>query len=471
MPQTQIACPQCRRMIQANVEQLFDVSADPPAKQRLLGGLSNAARCPHCGFQGRLATPIVYHDADKELLLTYFPAELGTPINEQEKLIGPHIKQVMDRLPPEKRKAYLLSPVANLTFESMVETILGKDGITPEMIKAQQERLTLVEKLLEARTADARSELIKQHAAVLDEQFFALFGRLLQGAATSGQESAARQMTELQKQLFAETTFGRQLQESVNELEAAGKQLQDAGKDLTREKLLELVIQAPNEARVRAFVSLARAGMDYAFFQALTSTIDSSSGENRKRLEGLRSKLLDQVRELDQQLDARIKRARELVEAILAAEDVEKATRDRLHDITQDAVDISGQLMREASEKNDYARMGKLQKLLQVLQEASAPPPEVALIEKLLDAPDAAAVESMLKQNDALVDDPFMEALSGLINQVQAQGGDKSQDATALSEKLRTVYKAALAYSMKKKMATPGSGGPVGGPPSSRAEP
>src|SRR5512133_629685 len=163
MPQTQIACPRCRQMITANVEQLFDVTQDPQAKQRLLGGVSNMARCPYCGYQGRLATPIVYHDNDKELLLTFFPPELGLPLNEQEKVIGPLIKQVMDRLPPEKRKGYLLKPQANFTYESMLETILNKDGISSEMIKAQQERVTLIEKLIQMTSPDARLELIRQN--------------------------------------------------------------------------------------------------------------------------------------------------------------------------------------------------------------------------------------------------------------------------------------------------------------------
>ena len=96
------------------------------------------ARCPYCGYQGRLATPVVYHDNEKELLLTYFPHELNVPLNEQERIIGPLIKKVTDNLPPEKRKAYLLNPVPNLTFESMVKTLLAKDGITPEMLKEQQ---------------------------------------------------------------------------------------------------------------------------------------------------------------------------------------------------------------------------------------------------------------------------------------------------------------------------------------------
>ena len=82
---TQISCPRCRQPVVAQIEQLFDVSSDPGSKQRLLGGVSNYASCKNCGYNGPLATPIVYHDADKELLLTYFPGELGMPVNDQEK--------------------------------------------------------------------------------------------------------------------------------------------------------------------------------------------------------------------------------------------------------------------------------------------------------------------------------------------------------------------------------------------------
>jgi CpXC motif protein len=452
MPQTQIACPRCKQMITANVEQLFDVTADPGAKQRLLGGVSNYARCPYCGYEGRLATPIVYHDADKELLLTYFPAELGLPINEQEKLIGPLITQVTNRLPAEKRKAYLFKPQANLTFESMMETILGKDGITPEMIKAQQERLNLIDRLLQATSPDVRTELIKQNTKLFDEQFFALFSRLLQAGVQSGQEQLAKQMSDLQKQLLTDTEYGRKLQESVGELEAAAKALQEAGKALTREKLLEMVIQAPNEARLKAYVSLARNGMDYVFFQDLSGMIDKAAGDERKKLEGLREKLLDYVNEIDKQLETRYKQAQEFVERLLAQEDVARATQESLEGFTQDAVDIAQTLLRQASEKNDYARMGKLQKMLEVLQAASAPPPEVAFIEQLLEAPDEAGVTKMLEANEGMINDAFLEALNGLVAQVDAQAGQGNAEARALADKLGSVYKTALKFSMKKKM-------------------
>lgn len=451
MPQTQIACPNCRQMIKANIEQLFDVTQDPQAKQRLLGGGANMARCPHCGYQGRLATPIVYHDNEKELLLTFFPPELSLPLNEQEKIIGPHIKKVMDSLPPEKRKAYLLNPVPNLTYESMIKTILGKDGVTPEMLKDQQDRVQVVERLLQASAPDVRSEIIKQNASLIDEQFFALFSRLAQSAAASGQEPVARAMIELQKQLLDETDFGRQLKETVGEMEAAQKSLQEAGQGLTREKLLEFIIASPNEARTKAYVSMARGGMDYEFFQILTNRIEKASGDEKAKLEAVREKLLDLTNEMDKQIEARYKQAQEFVESLLAQEDIVKAVHDNLEAFTQDSVDIVNQMLRQASEQNDYARMGKLQKMVEVLREVSTPP-EVSFVEQLLDAPDQASLEKMLEDNKAMVNDQFMQALIGLVAQVDQAAEQGNPEAKALGEKISVIYKTALKFSMKQNL-------------------
>jgi hypothetical protein len=451
MPQTQIACPRCRQPITANIEQLFDVTQDPQAKQRLLGGVSNMARCPHCGYQGRLATPIVYHDNDKELLLTFFPPELNMPLNEQERLIGPLIKQVTDRLPPEKRKAYLLKPVANLTYESMIQTILGKDGITPEMLKEQQERVQVIERLLQATSADVRSEIIKQNLKLFDEQFFALFSRLARSAAGSGQEPVARALVELQNQLLEETEFGRGLKESVGELEAATKALQEVGQGLTREKLLDIVLQSPNDARLRAYVTIARGGMDYQFFQTLSERIDKASGDEKTRLESIREKLLNFTNEVDKQLEARYKQAQEFVESLLAQDDIVQAVRANLNNFTQDAVDVVNQMLRQASEKSDYTRMGKLQKMVEVLREVSTPP-EVSFIEQLLDAPDDATLAQMLEGNQDLINDQFMEALVGLIAQVDQAAEQGNPEAKTIGEKLSKVYKTALKYTMQKNM-------------------
>jgi hypothetical protein len=212
------------------------------------------------------------------------------------------------------------------------------------------------------------------------------------------------------------------------------------------------VLESQNDARIRAYVQLARGGMDYVFFQNLTEKIDKASGDEKKRLESIREKLLGYVSEVDKQLEARLKQAQDFVESLLKQEDVEKATRDNIEGFTQDSVEVVNQFLQQASAKNDYTRMGKLQKMAQILQEASAPPPEVAFIEQLIQAPDDAGVEKMLTENDTMINDQFLEALSGLVAQMDAQAEQGNPEAQALSQRLGEVFKIALKYSMKKKM-------------------
>ncbi|MCK4692781.1 MAG: CpXC domain-containing protein, partial [Anaerolineales bacterium] len=107
---TQIQCPSCKSPIQAPLEQLIDVGDDASAKARLLSGSLNRVQCPACGFEGQISSPLVYHDPEHELLLTYFPIELNVPKNEQERIIGKIINQAVNRLPPEKKKGYLFQP-------------------------------------------------------------------------------------------------------------------------------------------------------------------------------------------------------------------------------------------------------------------------------------------------------------------------------------------------------------------------
>ena len=87
MPQTQATCPKCRQPVLVEVQQLFDVSQDPTAKQKLLSNAANVMQCPSCGYQGILPVPIVYHDPEKELLLTFFPPDMNTRLmNKKDKL-------------------------------------------------------------------------------------------------------------------------------------------------------------------------------------------------------------------------------------------------------------------------------------------------------------------------------------------------------------------------------------------------
>jgi rubrerythrin len=439
-------------MIPAQIEQLFDVTADPASKQRLIGRVSNYAHCPFCGFEGPLSTPIVYHDNDKELLLTYFPSELGLPVNEQEKLVGPLITQVMNRLPAEKRKGYLLRPQSFLTFQSMIEKILEKDGVTKEMLDEQQKRLNLIQRLLQTTSPDVRAEIIKQEAAQLDETFFGLFNRLAEAAVASGGQQTAQAMATLQEELMANSEYGRKLQAQMGEIETAVKTLQEAGKSLTREKLLDIFTDTASDARLRALVSLTRSGLDYSFFQILTERIEKSSGDQRKKLEELREKVLDFTNQIDKAVEEQMKQADKMIESLLEAPDIAQATVQNIANFQNDAVvQVLETKLHTAQQKNDTVRLQKLQQILAVLQQASTPP-ELELVNELVDAAgDDSELEKALQAHENELNEELTGMLASLMQQVEQQES-KDPNAKEIIKRLEKVYKAILKHSMQKNL-------------------
>lgn len=447
MPKTRINCPQCRQPIVADVNQLFDAGVDPRNKQLLLSGQFNLAVCQSCGYQGNLSTPIVYHDPAKELLLTYFPPELG-PVNEQERIIGPLIKQVMESLPQEKRKAYLLRPQNMFTLQTLVERILEGDGITKEMIQEQQKKLSLLQRLLSA-SDDVLAEIVKNDDKVFDGEFFALLGRLGESAVMSGDQNAAVRLGEIQQKLLELTTYGKQVKQQNEEVEAAIQTLQEVGHELTREKLLELLLQAPNDTRLSVMASLTRQGLDYEFFQLISNQIDSSQGEEHEKLLALRQKLLEITRAVDQQMEVRLNQARQNLNELLKAPDIAMATQQNLPAIDEFFMRVLEEEMENARKAADLGRIGDLQKITSVIEQASQPPAEVELIEELLSAEDDASLQALLEENRQTVASPaFVDTMTALVGQF-ASSEEQPQE---VKDHLQWVFEAVLRFSMESKL-------------------
>jgi methyl coenzyme M reductase subunit D len=432
--------------VQAEIQQLFDLNQDPAAKQKLLSGAFNLIQCPNCGFRGTAAMPIVYHDADKELLLTFVPPELGLPPNEQERIIGGLINQVMSYLPQEKRKAYLLRPQQTLTMQGLIERVLEADGITREMLQAQQQRLTLIQRLHTASSADVQKEIIGQEDALIDEQFIALLERLIELAAASGDQQSAQKLVELQKLVIEESTYGRQLSHQVQEVEAALASLKEAGQSLNREKLLDIVMAAPNEERVRALVSFARAGMDYQFFQLLSERIDRVKGEERARLVKLRDTLLQFTQEYDQDLAQRVEQARQRLEQVLSEPDVEQGLVKYSPVIDGIFLSVLEQALAQAEEQKDQNRLEKLKGIVRIVEKASAPPEEVQLLEKLLQVESETEQRKILEENAEKITPELLNSVLNLAYQLQ-EGENKE-----LGERVNAIYKTMLRFSMERSL-------------------
>lgn len=450
MAKTTISCPQCNQPVAADITRLFDVAEEPQAKQILLSGAYNLIQCPTCGYRGQAPTPIVYHDPEKQLLLTFFPPELNVPVNQQEQMIGPMIKRVMDNLPQEQRRAYLFKPETMLTRQRLVERILEEDGITPDMLKAQQDRLNLLQRLA-STTPDARVEVIKQESELVDEQLLMILQRLIQSAAASGEEESAEVLSGLQQAILENTEFGQEILQQAQDQQAAMQALEEASKKgLTRQSLLDLIINAAdNEVQLATLVSLARGGLDYGFFQMMSERIQRASGEEQAKLTELREKLLEMTHEIDEAIKEQETLANQLLDKLLEREDIEEATMQALPGINEIFLEVLRSRIQKARKAEDESQLNKLQKVASTIQKVSAPGANIDLIEALIQAEDEAAINTILEENQDELTDEFMQFLMNLLSQTQQQEG---REATA--EKLQKVYRQALRFSMKRNLET-----------------
>ncbi len=440
---TQVSCPNCRMPVAASLEQLFDVNQDPTAKQRFLSGRFNTIKCPNCGFQGQIAGPIMYHDPDKELLLTFVPMELGLPQPEQEKLIGRLVNEVIAKLPQEKRKGYLLNPKPAFTLQGMMERVLEADGVTKDMLDSQRAKVQLLQSLLTA-PEDQWPQLIREHDAEIDATLFQLLGASAGATATGGNKAGAEKMAGLQAALLRESTFGAQLRGRQEKVEAVARELQGLGKKLTADKLLELVINARDDDKLAAYVSLARAGMDYAFFEALTRRIDRAAGDEKQRLSRVRDQLLEMTQEIDKAAQAQMAEASNLLRRLMAAPDLNQALRenvDRIDDAFLAVLSLNLEAAQKAKRPDALAKLVQINEAINSLLQESAPP-ELKFIDELLQMQPESAAATALKQPGAVT--PELVDTMNYVGESLRQGGQ-----TDLAEKLERLRGVAVGEMMR----------------------
>jgi Zn-dependent M32 family carboxypeptidase len=162
---------------------------------------------------------------------------------------------------------------------------------------------------------------------------------------------------------------------------------------------------------------------------------------------------LEITRQFDQRTEQEYKHASELLNTILAADDIQQATASHIQEINDAFVQVLNQALQEANQKNDAERMPKLQQIVAVLQQASTPPPELALLEELLDASDEAALNKMLEQHAEEITPELSSVIGNILARSEEQAGRKphAEDAQTI-EKLRALYKAVLKFSMRKSL-------------------
>lgn len=422
-----VQCPQCRQPFVTELHSIIDVGVQPELKQRLLNGELNVARCPHCGATGAIGAPILYHDPDKELAYVLVPTELNLPHEEQERLIGALTNALMDALPPEKRKGYLLQPKTFISMDGFLRAILEAEGVTQEMLEAQERRLQLITELERLLSDEETFEkLAEERRDEFDYEFFLLLSALIDRAYQTRNKAEAKRLEEVRRRL----------------VELTGPPEGPVPVPVeTFDDLLNLLQKARDDGQLVPVVAANRTVFDYIFFQQLAERIESAESRGDKEraaaLTQLRDDILQATEAVDRATQEALQQSARLLQEILQSEDPEKAATERLDEIDQGFLLVLAANIAQAREFKQNEIADRLEKLyhhiLARLEERM--PPHLRLVNRLLRAESAAERATVLDQAGDALNEQVVQVLREL-----ATGAEQEGQRT-LAEEFRTVLR------------------------------
>jgi hypothetical protein len=389
------------------------------------------AQCPNCGFAVGMTTPLLYHDTSKELLLTFVPMELNLSKDQQEKAIGELMRELTSRLPKEAMRGYLFQPRQMLTMQGMIDTILQADGVTPEMMEQQRQRVRLLETLLQTPEADLTAR-IQQYDEQIDAQLFQTLTLMAQRMAQEGRVDVAEQMVLLQEYLLADSTFGQNLIAQSRQQEEIVRQvsvdLEALSENATRADFLELALRyADDDEKLQALVGVARPAFDYQFFQELTVRIGQAPASEREGLEALRDRLVELTQAVDQQAQAALQSAAQLLGAIVNAPDPDALIAESLPMLDDTFLAVLQANLQEAERQKDLQMSGKLRDIYNRVMAALRQNmrPELKFINDLLGAPSEAEARQMIAEQAETYGDTLLEMMDA-VEEVLASRGEEA---------------------------------------------
>ncbi|MCP4417233.1 MAG: hypothetical protein GY805_11465 [Chloroflexi bacterium] len=427
---TQFTCPQCGTPFSAEVHQIVDSKRTPELKQRLLSGDLNVAVCPKCGAGGQIATLLLFNDPEHEIFMLHMPQELNMDQAQREQMIGQLTKQVMDDTPPEERRAYMFQPEIMLNWQTFIEKVLQTEGITPEMIARQKSQSELLQTLIKADT-DVQDVLLAERAGEIDETFFAMLQSFMDMASQTNSEENLLKITNLRYRLMTETPAGKRMEQQQMALHKLGREAKKQ-EGLSPAMLLKHILANQEQPHiVDALVRAGQGALQYEFFSLLTAEIEKVEAADDKvataRLTALRAGLLQLYEGMQQQNQNLLNEALATLNVILQAPDKNRALAENAQKIDEAFMSVLVAKMNEAEQNEDIPQFQALNEIHALIyaQMEQTMPPQVHLLNQLVQMESVDEQNQLLNENEQLISDELIEMIDRVLEQTEGQGQDE----------------------------------------------
>ena len=421
--ETQVACPSCQTPIRVGIVSFIDADMFPQLKNILIGGRLNSAACQACGTPVMLAAPLVYHDANKQFCFVHIPQQLlaSAQSADMERYVGSITNALMQQLPPEIPRGYLLTPKRFLTTQTLVEAVLEGDGVTKEMLEMQRKRVDLISQLIEGMMQgdEALLKVMQENQADMDDEFTSTLNAFVDASQASGDPEGIQQLSALQSKI-AQFVGG----ENIAQYHIIIDKLMANDDDEGRKQL----IKANQES------------IDYTFFDLITNRVNAANeaGDTAtaQSLEAMREHVLALYEEIQAGLEAAYIRAGALLDSVFGAEDMAAVLAqnlDQLDDIWDILVDGQRTMAERAGDQASTERLAQIIELTKAVKE-SALTPEDRIVSALVESENPTRY---IRENIGDITGAVVKRLNELAEDYDTKG--KTDDA----EKVRRIAREA----------------------------
>ncbi|MBU6362262.1 MAG: hypothetical protein KGS46_19810 [Chloroflexi bacterium] len=421
--------------------QVLDVGKQPEVKSALLSGR----------IQG-LTAPFMYHDPSKEIAYVLMPMEMNLRDTDQQRLIGQMTQSIMRGLPDNTPKAYLLQPKMFFTFQSLVEAILEKDGISKEMLEEQRIKSELLRDWMRMTDEKSIRDSVKKNADKVDAAVFELLSMNIEAAMQRGIEQAAQQLTVIEKILLEESPYGKKMLTRASAIETLQK-------SPTRETLLDQLITAPDSETREVLVQVGYQLLDYQFFQLLSTKIDATpdqAGKNaliavRKEVQEIRVKLENAQKDF-------MRSKADLINKILSSQDPLATAREHEKEIDEDFLAVVEANMQSAQQQGQRKEMLQAFEMvyriaMQIMTERQ--PVEVQIMNALMQAQFPDETQQILEQirDEMGIDDRFCAVMGKMAEQLAGQ--DRTEASARITQVMIQARSILPKYDPAQESASP----------------
>jgi hypothetical protein len=160
-----LACPTCDKPFTTTVWLVVDRQERPDLVRLIMDGELNVARCPHCGAEGGVNHPLLFHDGAREQVVIALPLTVQGSEAARE-LVGDLLQRLLAAIPQAEHQPYMgeieMVPELDGLRALLIEQALADDTDAQDQLTA-----LAVQDLLNVGSEGDFQRVIAEHRTLL----------------------------------------------------------------------------------------------------------------------------------------------------------------------------------------------------------------------------------------------------------------------------------------------------------------